>query len=169
MKNGGRISFLLCHSVYTQVPCSNTASSETEFPDAMAKARYPRFRELFFMCAVILAFSDKVQGEGNLYRGLYATEVEVLKDREIPDIFLEEEFRNIRSASTCLQKCLGVPKCLSFQWNLMEQRCRLYKNTFSSSVNSQIGNRYFTVIKGSRNNIFSKFFFCFENVHYKAV
>ncbi|XP_052722194.1 uncharacterized protein LOC128193046 [Crassostrea angulata] len=117
----------------------------------MAKARYPSTRDLFLMCAVhgivLGMFSDKVQGDGNLYRGLYASEVEVLRDREIPADLPEEEFRSVRSASTCLQKCLGVPKCLSFQWNLMEGRCKLYNNSFSSSDNSQIGNRYYTVIK----------------------
>lgn len=138
-------------------------SSETDFPDAMAKARYPSTRDLFLMCAVhgivLGMFSDKVQGEGNPYRGLYASEVEVLRDREIPADLPEEEFRSVRSASTCLRKCLGVPKCLSFQWNLVEGRCKLYNNSFSSSDNSQIGNRYYTVIKGSSNNIFLSFKF----------
>lgn len=165
MKNSGGISFLLCHSVYIQVPCSNTSFRIVRdiFPDAMAKARYPSTRDVFLMCVVhgivLGIFSDKVQGDGNLYRGLYASEVEVLRDREIPADLPEEEFRSVRSASTCLQKCLGVPKCLSFQWNLVEGRCKLYNNSFSSSDNSQIGNRYYTVIKGSSNNIFLSFKF----------
>lgn len=152
----GEFPFFYITPFIPKFPVVMQASSETDFPDAMAKARYPRIRELYFMCGIILGFSNKVQGEGNLYRGMYASEVEGLRDREIPIDLLEEEFRNVRSASTCLQKCLGVPKCLSFQWNLMEERCGLYNNTFSSSVNIQIGNRYYAVMKGSSNNIFFK-------------
>lgn len=79
---------------------------EIDFFDVMVKVRYLSIRDLFLMCVVygivLGMFLDKVQGDGNFYRGLYVLEVEVLRDREIFVDFFEEEFRSVCLVFICL-------------------------------------------------------------------
>lgn len=104
---------------------------------------------------IIVTCDTVVLAKKTRYRSMYAREVNLLKDKDISSRIIGE-YRNIRSTSNCLNLCLNVQICLSFQFNNIEGRCRLYDNTFSNSFISQSGNRYFLALKG-KTNLFGNF------------
>ncbi|XP_062615736.1 uncharacterized protein LOC134277420 [Saccostrea cucullata] len=94
------------------------------------------------LCTALL----RVTGAKTFYRGLYAREVDTLRDTGIfYDVIGEHS--NVPSVSSCLLICLRTKTCLSFHYNKIEGHCRLYSNIFFSSDISQKGNRYFLALK----------------------
>ena len=107
-----------------------------------------------YLYSLLLIVSTRGEVEkGRAYRVLYASEVEDLKDTSLPTEAFDQnlgEFKHVRSVSMCLAQCLGVPNCLSFQWNKITMLCRLFSISVAEALphGIQNGNRYFSVLKG---------------------